>query len=463
MWTSTSRRSLVNTSRSLIRFNSTKPTNDNSKTSTPEFNLSDIFKRIDQVTVKANEIKKQNQEKRKFQRANKHQNNQQQDQSRPPRTNFNNGSQFKSNRLQSQSQSSNQQNNRQRQTFSRPFRGSSDQQGQGQQQQQQQYSKPFRPQSQEDGTTNFFRNQSKNRTNREFNNDQQSSSSSSSNSQSTNSTKYHQKNGESNNFQYQKQNDQQQQRQFGEKNSSFERFSTTSYTPKLFESIGTRFPNNERRYNNAGRSKPWQNRGQDFRNSDNKSGTTTSAGSGQKSFKRPGRQQSRGQQQKSQPPKNTIAQPIESKELIADSLKPQLNGDKFFHGKIPSILSTIDSRIASITKLSLLDSKYPFNLPKDIINQSSSVKNQNKFILQNNWNLNPNSEILKERINKLVYGKIESINTDDKSPENKQLIHNIEINPTLSQNDKQSMYNTITDLNNIKSIFKDAHWKQVSK
>ncbi|KAI5953542.1 hypothetical protein KGF54_002914 [Candida jiufengensis] len=448
MLISTSKRAILNSSRCIIRFNSSKP-NDNTTKSIPEFNLSDIFKRIDQVTVKANEIKKQNQLARENKRHQKSQSFKlRSEQNKDNSTINNDGKQVRSTRFQNRPQSRQQANQQQGQQNSKPFRPSSDQH-QVQQQRSQQYqqhsqeqqSRPFRPQGQEDGTTNFFRNQSKNRTNGESNNNQQSSS--------TRNSQNFQKEGESANFQHQK------QRQFNQRNNSFEKFSTTSYTPKLFESIGSRFPNNERR--NSGRSKPWQSRGQTFRDGDNKSTTSSQSQStttpGQRVFKRTPRQPfSRDQQIK-----NTIAQPIESKELIADTLKPKLKSETFFYGKIPSILSTIDSRFASITKLSLLDSKYPFNLPKNIIDQAQPNNSQNKYILQKNWKLEPNNEILKNRVNNIVFGKIETIKSD---AENKQLAHNIEVNPTMNIIEKQSMYDTITNLGNIKSIFKDAHWKQ---
>ncbi|CAK9438380.1 uncharacterized protein LODBEIA_P26040 [Lodderomyces beijingensis] len=171
-----------------------------------------------------------------------------------------------------------------------------------------------------------------------------------------------------------------------------------------------------------------------------------------------GRKTARFGQAESKP---TVAGRIESKELVAADLNPQMTPEHFFYGRAPSFLnSSLSSRLASIAKLTLIDSKYPYQLPREIIDQAPPTRH-NQFILQKNWEVEPQQELLKYRVNTIGLGKPESIDaTDATNPVLKKVAHDIEINASMNIAQKQTMFDTIRDMNNIKDIFKNAPWRK---
>lgn len=160
----------------------------------------------------------------------------------------------------------------------------------------------------------------------------------------------------------------------------------------------------------------------------------------------------------------TIAKPIQSKELTATPLSPKIIAEDFFYGKVPSINSTVSGRLASIAKLTLEDSKYPYFLPKHVIAQASG-KTENKFILQKNWNINPDEELLKERIQTIALGQKRDLQiTGEKTDLAEKTAYNINLNPDLNLEQKDAMFKIVNGLQDIKTMFKDAPWKkQASK
>lgn len=162
--------------------------------------------------------------------------------------------------------------------------------------------------------------------------------------------------------------------------------------------------------------------------------------------------------------KPTVARPINSKQLTPVPLQPKVIAEDFFYGKVPSINATVASRLASIAKLSLNDSKYPYMLPKEVIDQAYPGQ-RNRFILQQNWKINPNEDVLKERVQTIVLGQTKDLEYKGKKTElASRTLHDININPNLNLEQKNTMFNIVNGLTDIKTIFKDAHWKkQASK
>ncbi|KAI5969506.1 hypothetical protein CANMA_001574 [Candida margitis] len=418
MWTSTSKRGLLNRStRNLVRFNSTKKGDAESK-SVPEFNLNDIFKRIDQVTSKAAELSKQRQLGKSPQGSKPRS-------ARPSQYKF-------------KSQGNTQQGPSNQQRQQRPFRAQNTKQ-----QQDPTSTRPFRFQSQENGTANILRGKSSSPQGTRFRRPQGEFNKQTQQSQFVNQT-----NSQETNHGFYRQN--QRVTPFNSSNATVGEVSETSRPSKLFEPLGSGFQRQEPR------GKPWQSRGEATRNGDNKSASRPfkrrpTGGQGRRRDGRPGSD------------KPAIAAPIESKELVAEPLKPTLKPEQFFYGKVPSIVSSVSSRVASVAKLSLLDSKYPFNMPKHIIEIAPS-SSQNRFILQKNWNLDPNQEVLKNRISSVVLGQVDTIDLKgNKDAAALQVCHDISINPTLHLHQRQQMFDTIHSLNTIKTIFKDAHWRKARK
>ncbi|MCP8718748.1 MAG: hypothetical protein M5F18_05570 [Asgard group archaeon] len=162
--------------------------------------------------------------------------------------------------------------------------------------------------------------------------------------------------------------------------------------------------------------------------------------------------------------KPTVAKPIHSKEVSATPLSPKIVAEDFFYGKVPSINSTVSGRLASIAKLTLDDSKYPYLLPKEVIAQAAR-ESKNKYILQKNWKINPDQDVLKERIQTIALGQKKDLEiAGEKSELADKTLHNINLNPDLSLEQKDAMFKIVNGLQDIKSIFKDAPWKkQASK
>lgn len=410
MWASTSKRGLLTRpTRGLLRFNSTKNGDANGK-AVPEFNLNDIFKRIDQVTTKAAELSKQRQLGKQHQAS-------------KPRSG-------KSPQFKSRTQSSLQQGPSNQQRQQRPFRA----------QNQNSPTRPFRSQGQENRTTNVLRSKSSAPQGNRFRKPQGESNQvqqqpvNQTSSQETNNGIYRQN---------------QRVASFNSNNTTFGEISETSRSSKLFEPLGAGFQRQETR------GKPWQGRGEAFRNSDNKPAS--------RPFKRRATGQRRDGRSTAGSDKPAIAAPIESKELVAEPLRPALRPEQFFYGKVPSIVSSVSSRVASVAKLSLLDSKYPFNLPKQIIG-NAPTSSQNRFILQKNWNLEPDQDVLKGRISSVVLGQVETIDLKgNKDADALQVSHDLSINPTLHLAQKQQIFDTIHSLSTLKTIFKDAHWRKTKK
>ncbi|KAI5961564.1 hypothetical protein KGF57_001689 [Candida theae] len=416
MWASASKRSLLSGSaRNAVRFNSTK-NGDASSKAVPEFNLNDIFKRIDQVTTKAAELNKQRHLNKPSQGAKAKSGNQ-------PR--------YKSRFQGSQQQKQQQQGPSNQQRQQRPFRA----------QKQDSPSRPFRFQGDENRAANVLRGESGTAQGKRFRvfkgesqSTQQQQPFNQAYSQETTNGLYRQN---------------QRGASFNSNSTTFREVPETSRSPKLFEPLGSGFQRDE------SRGKPWQGRGEATRNSDNKPAS------------RPFKRRAAGQRRTGGPAagsdKPAIAAPIESKELVAEPLTPTLKPEQFFYGKVPSIVSSISSRVASVAKLCLLDSKYPYNLPKQIIENAPS-SSQNKFILQKNWNLEPNQEVLRGRISSVVLGQVESLDLKgNTNATSLQVSHDLSINPTLHLDQKQQMFDTIHSLNTLKTIFKDAHWRKAKK
>ncbi|MDC6271542.1 hypothetical protein PP707_04520 [Acetobacter pasteurianus] len=161
-----------------------------------------------------------------------------------------------------------------------------------------------------------------------------------------------------------------------------------------------------------------------------------------------------------QPP----AQEIVSKDLDSKYLKPEIKPEHFFYGKSPSIItSSVKTRLASIAKMTLIDSKYPYMLPKEII-AKAPTHSTNKFILRKNWNVEPAVDVLSRRVNTIGLGKAESVKIESDKKNSSVLLkaaHDININGSYTLEQKQSLINTVAALDKIKNVFDGAHWKKL--
>ncbi|CAI5757741.1 unnamed protein product [Candida verbasci] len=161
--------------------------------------------------------------------------------------------------------------------------------------------------------------------------------------------------------------------------------------------------------------------------------------------------------------KPPISPPIESKSLSSAPFTPKIIPEDFFHNKIPTVQSTISQRFSSISKLALLESNFPFRLPKEVI-EKAPKSTRSKFILsKSSWNLTPNATKLSDRLKTMYYGQIPQLNTDGVSTGELSTVTSsyLNNNGNLQLQQKQSMFDIINGKVNLKTIFKDAHWKKI--
>lgn len=149
------------------------------------------------------------------------------------------------------------------------------------------------------------------------------------------------------------------------------------------------------------------------------------------------------------------------KELVVTNYQPKISGDVFFHGKPASLAISTTSRVAAVAKETLIESKYPYKLPKSIIDNLSSDFVGNHFILQKDFNLDVEAAKLGDRISKVVKGNVDTIDVGSK-PEATSLFTAAQLarNADLSLAQKQSIYDVASGLKLAKLLVEGAVWNK---
>lgn len=154
-----------------------------------------------------------------------------------------------------------------------------------------------------------------------------------------------------------------------------------------------------------------------------------------------------------------------SKTLAQGPFKPLINGDTFLYGKAASFGLDTRTRMASVTKELLEDSKYPYMLPRDIINLVQPGVPRNRFLLQSNFSLDIEREKLARRIREVVKGESQLLEVDEgkfKDPIalNRALFTRDQLmrNPDLNLSSKQYVFNAVNGFLSPKQILHGAHW-----
>ncbi|CUM50446.1 unnamed protein product [Debaryomyces tyrocola] len=187
--------------------------------------------------------------------------------------------------------------------------------------------------------------------------------------------------------------------------------------------------------------------------------SATSSAAGARPAKRPTRPREPRRQ------KAIDVQPIKSKNITYGPYKPQLDNNTFLYGKVTSFNNCTTARVASVAKEALLDSKYPYMLPKDIVNNLAPGVTRNRFLLQSNFTLDVNPEKLSTRIKEVVKGEVVDLPVDKsqfKDPEalksalftKQQLMKNGD----LSLADKQKIFDVASGLKTPKQLVENSHW-----
>ncbi|KAK6198849.1 uncharacterized protein RJT21DRAFT_51627 [Scheffersomyces amazonensis] len=159
--------------------------------------------------------------------------------------------------------------------------------------------------------------------------------------------------------------------------------------------------------------------------------------------------------------KPSVAEPIVQKGLPKPQpLTPSINGDTFLYGKVPSANHTLNSRLISLTKETLIKSKYPYLVSPTILS-SLGDDSKNKFIVQKNWDLNIDESRFQKRFSELVKGDVQALKVVQTSNQelNDFTASEIMKNASLSHEKKQLVYDVINGAKSIKDLVgKDAAW-----
>lgn len=150
--------------------------------------------------------------------------------------------------------------------------------------------------------------------------------------------------------------------------------------------------------------------------------------------------------------------PVQLKQVVATNLKPEIRGDDFFYGKVATFNATPSLRVASVAKDCLLESRYPYLLPKAVIATAQADAPQNRFILQKTWSETVEPEFLADRVRKVVKGQPDIIKLGKKADQFSAGL--LQRNGDLSLLQKQTIYDVVSGVKSLQSLTETAAWKQ---
>lgn len=147
---------------------------------------------------------------------------------------------------------------------------------------------------------------------------------------------------------------------------------------------------------------------------------------------------------------------------IPSSVEYTINGDTFLYGKIASVNPCVTSRVASITKEALVNSKYPYLVPRELIEQAP--ESANKFLLQKNYSLEVDVAQLQSRFEAVVKGKIDDVEFETKGKPVEALkeadFTKLEIlkNGSLGVAQRQLLFDAVNGVKSPKELIAGACW-----
>lgn len=149
-----------------------------------------------------------------------------------------------------------------------------------------------------------------------------------------------------------------------------------------------------------------------------------------------------------------------TKTLKALPLAPKITGDTFLYGKPAAMGISLLSRVAAVTKRSLLESKYPYKLPKSIIDELQPLPGANRFVLKKDYNLEVQPESLASKVKEVVKGETVELTTESKlTAVQVEARDELMRNQTLNMEQKQLIYDLSSGTKSAQDLLKDAAWK----
>ncbi|EGV61414.1 hypothetical protein PSN45_000086 [Yamadazyma tenuis] len=142
---------------------------------------------------------------------------------------------------------------------------------------------------------------------------------------------------------------------------------------------------------------------------------------------------------------------IFSRTVEPKSYSPSLT-NHFLYGKPTTVQMNLTSRITSLIKSQLLGSKYPFKLPRSII-EAAPAETSNRFLLSSSsYSLELDQEKVRTEFNTIVKGQATKIAGDSNA------VKLLNQNPTVNLSAKSKMASIIQE-QKFHDLFKDASWK----
>lgn len=160
-------------------------------------------------------------------------------------------------------------------------------------------------------------------------------------------------------------------------------------------------------------------------------------------------------------PGGSLEQKVATKQLTYGPFLPQLSASSLFYGKVSGVSTSTSVRLASVAKEVLIESNYPYKLPRDVINTIRPGIVRNKFVLQSNYSLDIDSDKLRTRINEVVRGRIPSApesSAAEKLPGVERAQKLIHENSTMSVSDKIKVFGAAAGLLSPSQLVEGAHW-----
>lgn len=152
---------------------------------------------------------------------------------------------------------------------------------------------------------------------------------------------------------------------------------------------------------------------------------------------------------------------VVKKTLVSKPLVPSITGDNFLYGKPAAMGISLLSRVAAVAKRSLLESKYPYKLPRSIIDQLEPRRSMNnRFILKKDFNLDVPVEPFVKTVNKVVKGETEQLVVGkDATAEQNLIADELMRNQSLTMEQKQHIFDLTTGSKTATEVLKTAAWK----
>lgn len=154
-----------------------------------------------------------------------------------------------------------------------------------------------------------------------------------------------------------------------------------------------------------------------------------------------------------------VPQSIVQKKLEVRSLQPVLTGDTFFHGKLAKVGLSTQSRVAAAAKQTLLQSKYPYKLPKSIVDRLLRYQG-NKFLLQKNFSLDVDAAEFGGRVNSVVRGKAEGF-TGSANAMEQDVQQELMRRGDLSMGQRLVIFDVVSGAKNPKELLAKAAWNKL--